>query len=52
MIGSADRTILDILSKWDEFRKTNWIEEIDYPELTVQQTQQLLAITTLPQFPL
>lgn len=41
---SADRTILDILSKWDEFRKTNWIEEIEYPELTLQQTQYLLAL--------
>jgi hypothetical protein len=43
--GSADRTILDILSKWEEFGNTNWIEEIEFPELTLQQTQQLLQIT-------
>jgi len=37
--------ILDILSKWDEFGKTDWITEIDYPELTLKQTQELLTIS-------
>lgn len=46
LISSADRTILDILSQWDQFKNINWIEEIEFPELTLQQTQQLLAITT------
>lgn len=29
---------------WDDFRATNWIESIDYPTITLQQTQQLLAL--------
>lgn len=33
------------LAKWDDFRQTNWVDEIEYPDLTLQQTQQLLAIT-------
>lgn len=43
--GSADRTIFELLRKWGEFRKTNWISEIEYPELILQQTQDLLSIT-------
>lgn len=45
-MARPDGTILDILSKWDEFRKTNLITEVEYPELTLQNTQQLLAIPT------
>lgn len=42
--GSADRTISELLIKWDGFRKTNWVTEIEYPEITLQQTQSLLSI--------
>lgn len=27
------------LASWDDFRTTNWLEIIEYPELTLQQTQ-------------
>lgn len=33
------------LAKWDDFRTANWSEIIEYPDWTLQQTQQLLAIT-------
>lgn len=42
--GSAERTIFELIATWDEFKKTDWITEIEYPELTLQQTQDLLAI--------
>lgn len=29
----------------DDFQTANWSEVVEYPELTLQQTQQLLAIT-------
>ena len=29
---------------WDDFRQTSWLETIDYPTITLQQTQQLLAL--------
>ncbi|TSC85787.1 MAG: hypothetical protein G01um10147_1063 [Microgenomates group bacterium Gr01-1014_7] len=45
MLGSADRMISELIVTWDEFRKTNWITEIEYPELTLQQTQDLLSTT-------
>jgi len=31
-------------ARWDDFRIAPWLDIIDYPELTLQQTQQLLAI--------
>lgn len=33
----VELTILDILSKWDEFKKTDWIKKIEYPELSLNQ---------------
>lgn len=33
------------LAGWDDFRTADWAEIIEHPELTLQQTQQLLAIT-------
>ena len=35
----------DWLARWDDFRQIDWVNEIEYPELTLQQTQQLLSIT-------
>ena len=32
------------LAKWDDFRQIDWSTEIEYPELTLKQTQYLLAI--------
>ena len=32
------------LAQWDDFRKTNWLEIIEYPTLLIQQTQQLLTV--------
>ena len=29
---------------WDNFRSTNWIEILAFPELTLQQIQQILAL--------
>ncbi len=33
-----------MLARWDDFRTANWIEIVEYPEITLQQTQQLLSI--------
>ena len=33
------------LARWDDFRQIDWVNEIEYPELTLQQTQDLLAIS-------
>lgn len=30
---------------WGNFRMTNWAEAIDYPKLTLQQTQGILVLT-------
>jgi len=35
---------IGVLARWDDFRTINWVTEIEYPELTLQQTQQLLSI--------
>jgi len=32
------------LARWDDFRQINWVSELEFPELTLQQTQQPLAI--------
>jgi len=32
------------LARWDDFYKSNWLEIIDYPEVVMQQSQQLLQI--------
>jgi len=29
---------------WNDFRTANWLEIIEYPEYTLQQTKQLLTI--------
>lgn len=34
----------DMRAAWDDFRATNWIDSIDYPTISLQQTQQLLAL--------
>ena len=37
--------ILELCSpNGDDFRQIDWVEEIEYPELTLQQTQDLLSI--------
>lgn len=36
--------VSELIVTWDEFRKTDWVSEIEYPELILQQTQQLLSI--------
>ena len=33
-----------MLAKWDDFRTADWPEIVDYPEITLQQTQQLLQL--------
>ena len=40
------RVVLIWLARWDDFRTANWLETIEYPELVMQQTQELLDITT------
>ena len=34
----------DLRAAWDNFRAANWLEIIEYPELTLQQTQEILSI--------
>lgn len=34
-----------MLARWDDFRTADWLEIVEYPELTLKETQQLLAIT-------
>jgi len=29
---------------WDNFRAANWLEILPYPELTLQQTQEILSL--------
>lgn len=31
------------LKTWDSYRKVDWINEIEYPELTYQETQRFLS---------
>jgi hypothetical protein len=33
----------DWLESWDSYRKVDWINEIEYPELTYQETQKFLS---------
>ncbi len=33
-----------MLDKWDDFRQTNWLDILEFPELTLQYTQQLLTV--------
>lgn len=32
------------LGRWDDFRTANWLEIVEYPEIVMQQTQQLLTL--------
>ncbi|MEM4270934.1 MAG: hypothetical protein QXO70_02455 [Candidatus Pacearchaeota archaeon] len=32
------------LDKWNDFRKANWLDILEFPELTLQNAQQLLII--------
>lgn len=32
------------LARWDEFRQTDWASEVEYPELTLKKTEELLSI--------
>ena len=32
-----------MLAKWDDFRQANWEELIEYPEIFINETKQLLA---------
>ncbi|OGG04872.1 hypothetical protein A2Z33_06235 [Candidatus Gottesmanbacteria bacterium RBG_16_52_11] len=34
----------NLLEKWDDFRRTDWTTEIEYPEMTLQQTQKFLTM--------
>lgn len=38
------RRVYILLERWDDFRTTNWLDIIEYPEITLQQTQQLLSL--------
>jgi len=31
------------LESWDSYRKVDWINEIEYPEFTSQETQRFLS---------
>ncbi|MCJ7792371.1 MAG: hypothetical protein MUP45_00085 [Candidatus Marinimicrobia bacterium] len=33
------------LARWYDYRTTDWASELEYPEFTLKQTQQLLGIT-------
>jgi hypothetical protein len=35
---------LALRARWDDFRIAPWLDIIDYPEITLQQTQQLLTL--------
>ncbi len=41
---SSEDEYFCLLAKWDDFRQTDWVIEIEFPELTLQQTQDLLSI--------
>jgi len=32
------------LARWDDFRQIDWVSEIEFPKLTLKQTQELLTI--------
>ncbi|MCE7898087.1 MAG: hypothetical protein DPW11_01870 [bacterium] len=32
----------DLLTTWDSYRRTDWIKELEYLELTYQETQKFL----------
>ena len=32
------------LTKWNDFRTANWLEIVEFPELVMQQAQQMLTI--------
>mgnify|MGYP007051594120 CR=1 FL=1 len=32
------------LDKWNDFRSANWLDILEFPELTLQCTQQLLIV--------
>jgi len=34
-----------LLERWYDYRTTDWANYLEYPEFTLKQTQQLLAIT-------
>lgn len=35
--------MISTLEKWDSYRRIDWINEIEYPELTYQETQRFLS---------
>jgi len=34
-----------MLARWYDYRTIDWTSELEYPEFTMKQTQQLLGIT-------
>lgn len=42
LLASNYRVTPNLLAKWDDFRTTNW-PETEFPDLTLRQTQELLA---------
>lgn len=43
ILNCSDRQLW--LARWDDFRTANWMEIVEYPDVTLQQTQDLLAIS-------
>lgn len=37
------RYVIQNFEKWSQFRTTDWVNYLEYPEFTLKQTQQLLA---------
>lgn len=33
------------LDKWNDFRSANWLDILEFPEITLKSTQQLLAVS-------
>lgn len=42
--GSTELESLGLIIAWDKYGKTNWITAVEFPELTLKQTQELLTI--------
>ena len=42
--ASAPLSLHDLRESWDNFRTASWIDIIDYPELTLKETQEVLAL--------
>jgi hypothetical protein len=37
-------SLLKMRARWNDFRTANWLEIIEYPEIVMQRTQQLLNL--------